>query len=81
MGKVTPSEARAWNAELGTRLAPATTARIYRVLHAIFATAVEDEIVWRNPCVVRGAASGESTERPVATIAEVDALVEAMHPS
>ena len=81
MGKVTPAEVRAWNAEIGTGLAPATTARIYRVLHAIFATAVEDEVVWRNPCVVRGASSAVSPERPVATIAEVDALVEAMDPS
>lgn len=80
MGKVIPAEVRAWNADLGAHLASATTARIYRVLHAIFATAVEDEIVWRNPCVVRGAASAESPERPVATIAEVDALVDAMHP-
>lgn len=78
MGKVTPAEVRAWNAELGTRLAPATASRIYRVLHAIFATAVEDEIVFRNPCVVRGASSGTSPERPVATIAEINALAKAM---
>ena len=80
MGKVTPAEVRSWNADAYARVAPATASRIYRVLHAIFATAVEDEVVWRNPCVVRGAASGASPERPIATIAEVDALIEAMEP-
>lgn len=81
MGKVTTSDVRAWNAELASRLAPATVSRIYRVLHAIFATAVEDEILARNPCIVRGASSGTSPERPVATIAEVNALVDAIEPS
>ena len=78
IGKVMPAEIRSWYAELGTRSAPATTTRIYRLLHSIFATAVEDQLITRNPCPVRGASSGMSPERPTATIAEVDALVEAM---
>jgi integrase len=76
MGKVMPAEIRAWYAELASKLAPATTSRIYRVFHSIFATAVEDEIVPRNPCLVRDASSGTSPERPIATIAGVNALVE-----
>ena len=78
IGKVMPAEIRAWYAELGTTLAPATTTRICRILHSIFAIAVEDELVMRNPCLVRGASSGTSPERPTASIAEVGALVEAM---
>jgi len=78
IGKVMPAEIRTWYAELGTKLAPATTTRVYRLLHSIFATAVEDELVLRNPCLVRGASTASSPERPTATIAEVDALVEAI---
>jgi len=78
VGKVVPAEIRTWYAELGTKLAPATTTRVYRLLHSIFATAVEDELIMRNPCLVRGASTASSPERPTATIAEVDALVEAM---
>jgi integrase len=78
VGKVVPAEIRTWYAELGTKLAPATTTRVYRFLHSIFATAVEDELIMRNPCIVRGASTASSPERPTATIAEVDALVEAM---
>ena len=80
MSKVMPAEIRAWYADLSVKLAPATTSRIYRVFHSIFTTAVEDEIVMRNPCLVRGASSGLSPERPIATIAEVNALVEEMEP-
>jgi len=78
VGKVVPAEIRTWYAELGTKLAPATTTRVYRLLHSIFATAVEDELIMRNPCLVRGASTASSPERPTATIVEVDALVEAM---
>ena len=78
IGKVMPAEIRTWYAELGTKLAPATTTRVYRLLHSIFATEVEDELVMRNPCLVRDASTASSPERPTATIAEVDALVEAM---
>jgi integrase len=84
IGKVMPAEIRSWCTELGTKLAPATTTRVYRLLDTIFATAVEDELVMRNPCLVRGASTTTLPDRPtatiatIATIAEVDALVEAI---
>ena len=39
-------------------------------------TAVDDGIVFRNPCRVRGAAQDRSPERSVLTVREVGALVE-----
>jgi hypothetical protein len=34
---------------------PATVAKTYRLLHAIFETAEEDRIIARNPCNIKGA--------------------------
>lgn len=39
-----------------------------------------DELIHRNPCQVRGAAVEKAPERPIATIAEVVALADAMPP-
>jgi integrase len=60
------------------RLSPATVAKIYRLLHAILETAVADELVIRNPCVLKGASVDQSSERPVASVAEVLALADAV---
>jgi len=53
-------------------------AKAYRLMRRILATAVADELIARNPCLVRGAGQEKSPERPVASIAEVDALAAAM---
>ena len=37
---------------------PVTVAKAYRLLHAIFETAVEDRIVARNPCRIDGSGQG-----------------------
>jgi integrase len=55
-----------------------TTAQAYRLLKAIFNTAVDDGIIRRNPCRIKGAGQEVSAERPVLTIAEVYALADAI---
>ncbi len=57
-----------------------TIAKCYRLVHAVFATAVEDGIVMRNPCVVKGASAERPAERPVATIEEVFEIADAIAP-
>ena len=52
----------------------------YRLLRAIMRTAVDDELVRRNPCRIKGADKDDSPERPVATIPEVYAIADAMRP-
>jgi integrase len=47
-------------------------------MKAIMNTAVDDGIVQRNPCRVRGAGQDRSPERPVLSVREVVALVEVM---
>jgi integrase len=53
-------------------------AKCYRLLRSILSTAVEDELIAWNPCVVKGAGVEHSPERPVATIAEVYAIADAL---
>ena len=55
-----------------------TTSKAYRLLRAVMATAVDDELIHRNPCRIRGASAEPTPERPVATVAQVRALVERM---
>jgi integrase len=51
MGRVEPSDVRAFVAELVDKgLAPTTVAGIYRVLSRIFATAETDGVIPRTPC-------------------------------
>ncbi|MGO9912834.1 MAG: tyrosine-type recombinase/integrase [Acidimicrobiales bacterium] len=58
-----------------------TVAKCYRLLHAILATAVEDELIGKNPCVLRGASTDRPAERPVATVERVYELADEIGPS
>ncbi len=83
IGKISPSKVREWHATLltaGTPGAP-TVAKCYRLLHAILATAVADELIPKNPCVLRGASTDRPAERSVATIEQVYAIADAIGPS
>ena len=79
---LTSARVRSWHSELLARGRPGapTVAKCYRLLRAIMATAVEDELIARNPCVLRGAGVERSPERPVATVAEVYAIADAVEP-
>ncbi len=57
---------------------PSTIAKTYRLLHAVCATAVADELLARNPCTISGASVEAATERPVATIGQVYDLAAAV---
>jgi integrase len=52
----------------------------YRVLRAILNTAVQDEILARNPCTVRGASVDRPKPRPAVSERDVWALAEAVPP-
>jgi integrase len=70
---------RRWRKKLLDEGASAvTTAKAYRLLKAIFATAEDDGAIKRNPCRIRGAGQEQSPERPVLTIAQVYALANAV---
>ncbi|MUN38182.1 tyrosine-type recombinase/integrase [Actinomadura litoris] len=78
LGKLTTPMIREWLTTLANDGVGATSrAKAYRLLRAVLMTAVvEDEILPRNPCQVRGAGSEYAEERPTLTIPQVFELAE-----
>ncbi len=75
--RVTPAVVRTWYAAT-TKTGATTAAQAYRLLHAIFATAVADGDLVRNPCQIKGAGNPSTPERPLVDRAQVEALADAM---
>jgi integrase len=76
-----PPAVRRWRKNLRDAGASVgTMAKAYRLLHAVLNTAVEDGSIRTNPCNIKGAGTYESDERPVATLAQVFELAEAIQP-
>ncbi len=73
LAKLTPAKVRDWHADLLKADKPGTTtvAKCYRLLHVILNTAVTDELLARNPCVIKGAGQEKTPERPIASIPQV----------
>jgi integrase len=82
LGRLTPAAVRAWHSALraGERPGASTVAKAYRLLHTVLAAAVADERIVRNPCTIRGASTERAGERPVASVAQVYALADAVEP-
>jgi integrase len=72
---------RTWWKQLGDDgVGQAARAKAYRVLRAIMNTAVDDQLVRRNPCRIAKAGEDGSAERKTLTIAEVFAVADAIQP-
>ena len=71
---------RQWHSSLSEAATPgpATVAKAYRLLHAILNTAVVEQKIPRNPCMIPGASAESSRERPIATVDQVYELAEAV---
>jgi integrase len=79
IASITEADVRCWRADLlSSGVSPVTAAKAYRLLKSILATAVEDGLIRRNPCRVKGASVERSPERPVLTVAQVYALADAV---
>jgi integrase len=79
LDEITAPRVREWRADrLRTSNAKTMTAKAYRLLKAIMETAVDDELITRNPCRIKGAGKEKAAERRIATVAQVDALAEAV---
>jgi integrase len=78
---LTPAVVREWYSSAlrgdGGRI---SIQQAYRFLRAVMNTAVRDGAIVKNPCQIAGAGSDRAKERPVASPAEVVALVEATTP-
>ncbi len=66
LGDLTVARVRSWRAGLlhAGRRGPSTVAKCYRLLRTISNTAVDDERIGRNPCVIRGAGPDRSAVLP-----------------
>ena len=75
MGNLSPASVRSWRAALNAKH-PSTAAGAYRLLSAICRTAVEDEVIVRSPCRVKGGGAEKAAERPTMTVDELAVAVE-----
>jgi len=79
LGCLAATAVLAWYHELRDRFPKGSTADgAYRVLRAIINTAVTDGLIAKSPCTVKGAGSTAAAERPVASVAELTAAIEAI---
>lgn len=70
---------RAWHTQMVSGGPGASTvAKCYRLLRAILQTAVEDGLIVRNPCSIRGAGQSAQQERPLISAEQLDQLVRAV---
>jgi integrase len=75
------AQVRRWRRRLlDAGVSPVTTAKAYRLLKAIFNTAVDDGLIRRNPCRIRGGGQERSPERPTLTIADVYRVANSVDP-
>jgi integrase len=83
LNQVTSLRIRSWHADRVSAAASgaSTLSKCYRLLHAIYQTAVEDDLVVKNPCILRGASVERPAERPTATVAQVFELADAIEES
>jgi integrase len=78
---ITPSVVREWYvAALRGKGGRTSIAQSYRFLRAVMNTALRDGVITKNPCQIPGAGSDRAKERPVATPAQVAALIDAITP-
>jgi integrase len=80
LADITTRSVRRWHTTLlnGDQPGHVTIAKAYRLLRGILATAVDDGLIVKNPCAITCAGTERSPERPVATIAQVYALADAV---
>lgn len=79
VAEVTLARVRRWRKKLlDSGVSEVTAAKAYRLLRAIFNTALDDGLIRRNPYRIKGAGEEESAERPVLTVAQAYALADAV---
>ena len=80
LSRVTAARVRSWHADLdgGKYPGASTVAKAYRLLRTILNTAVEDGRIASNPGQIEAAGRERPAERPVASVAEVYALADAV---
>ncbi|MER5462024.1 site-specific integrase [Streptomyces sp. NPDC002668] len=77
--EITTPQVRRWRADLlSSGVGEPTVVKSYQVLRAIMNTAVDDGLIQRNPCRIKGAGAAKTAERPFLEVQEVSRLAEAV---
>jgi integrase len=81
VGDLTPQDVRSWRRGLlDAGVGSVTVAKAYRLLKSIMNTAVDDELIRRNPCRIKGAGVERSPERQILTVEQVYAIAGGVRP-
>ncbi|MFD0529583.1 tyrosine-type recombinase/integrase [Kitasatospora arboriphila] len=81
VGEISPPRVRAWRSGLlDAGVGEPSVVKAYQMLRAILNTAVDDGLIQRNPCRIKGADTYDVPERPVLTVPEVFAVADAIGP-
>jgi len=79
--RLSPAIIRKWHAgRLEAGVGRSTVAKAYRLLKTILSTAVVDEVLARNPCLLRGAGTERPPERVPPTLLQAHVLAETIQP-
>ncbi|GAA2103962.1 site-specific integrase [Kitasatospora saccharophila] len=79
--QITPARVRSWRTGLlESGVGEPSVVKAYQMLRAIMNTAVDDELIKRNPCRIKGADTYDVPERPVLSVPEVFAVADAIAP-
>ncbi|WP_250304165.1 site-specific integrase [Streptomyces sp. NBC_01387] len=79
LSEITTPQIRRWRAGLlESGVGEPTVAKAYQILRAIMNTAVDDELIQRNPCRIKGAGAAKTAERPFLDVTEVFQLADAV---
>jgi integrase len=81
VGRITPAMVRRWYAQLtASPLAQATVAKSYKLLARMMRAAVDDGLIAKSPCSIKGAGTERSPEMQFADVEQVWRIAEATTP-
>lgn len=80
LAEITSSVVRDWYSKVTVNAGRDQAAKSYRLLRAILNTAVDDELLGRNPCRIRGGGAEHADERPMIDAELVFRLADAITP-
>lgn len=78
LGSITPDRVRAWHSAMVDGSSPTMAPKAYRLLRSILATAVDDDVLVKNPARIRSAGQEQAIERRVPTLPQLYPLADAV---
>ncbi len=76
-----PMMVRKWRQDLVTKgVGESTQAKAYSLLRAVMSTAVDDDLIQKNPCRIKGGGVERTPERPILDLGQVGKLADVIEP-